>query len=96
MFGMIGQIRAQPGQRRQLMEILLAAVPGMDGCLAYIIAEDQADDDAFWITEAWQDEESHRAALASPGVRDAIARGRPLIADMAVSARTRPVGGIGL
>lgn len=96
MFGLIGQMRAQTGRRRDLMDILLAVVPDMQGCLAYIIAEDLEDADAFWITEVWLDEASHGAALAAQPVQNAIERGRPLIAEMPFRVRTRPVGGIGL
>ena len=55
------------------------------------LAEDVKDADAIWITEIWDDASSHKASLQLPAVRDAIAKGRPLIAGFEISAETRPV-----
>jgi quinol monooxygenase YgiN len=90
-FGMIGKIKAKPGTRAELVAILSGGTGGMPGCLAYLIAEDAADPDAIWITELWDSKESHAASLQLPAVRDAIAKGRPLIAGFELSAETRPV-----
>jgi quinol monooxygenase YgiN len=68
----------------------------MPGCLSYIIAEDLADPNAIWVTEAWDKKESHDASLKLPQVQSAIAKARPLIAGFDSSAQTKPVGGIGL
>lgn len=92
-FGMIGKIKAIPGKRDALVEILGAGTAAMPGCLAYLIAEDAADADAIWITEIWDKKESHAASLALPAVKAAIAQGRPLIAGFEVSAATRPLPG---
>jgi quinol monooxygenase YgiN len=89
-------MRAQPGTRGELMEILLAGTGSMPGCLNYVVAEDVADADAIWISEVWDDEASHKASLSLPEVQAAIARARPLIAGFDSQARTRPVGGVGL
>jgi len=96
MYGLIGKMRARPGQRAALAAILLDGVAGMPGCLSYVVAEDPADADALWITEVWTDADSHKASLTLPSVRDAIARGRPLIAGFESHAETRPLGGHGL
>lgn len=96
MFGLIGKMRAQPGKRDALLEILAKGTGGMPGCLSYVIARDPADADAIWITEVWDSEESHKASLSLPTVQSAIARARPLIAGFESSVRTEPVGGIGL
>ena len=68
----------------------------MPGCLSYIIAKDPADDTGIWITEVWVDKASHDASLALPAVKQAIAKGRPMIASFASSTVTTPVGGVGL
>jgi quinol monooxygenase YgiN len=91
LFGMIGKIKAQPGKRAELIAILGSGTGTMPGCRAYLIAEDVKDPDAIWITEIWDDAVSHKASLQLPAVRDAIARGRPLIAGFELSAETRPV-----
>ena len=90
-FGMIGKIKAQPGKRAELIAILGGGTGEMPGCRAYLIAEDAKDPDAIWITEIWDDAASHKASLELPAVREAIARGRPLIAGFELSAETRPV-----
>lgn len=96
MYGLIGKMIAHPGQRDALQAILLDGTGGMPGCLSYVIAQDPSDVDALWITEVWEDERSHQASLALPAVREAIARGRPLIAGFSNRTETRPVGGVGL
>lgn len=96
MYGLIGKMKATPGQRDALAAILLEGLRDMPGCLSYIVAEDPADPDALWITEAWDSEVSHRASLSLPSVQQAIARGRPLIAGFGERFETKPVGGHGL
>jgi quinol monooxygenase YgiN len=90
-FGMIGKMKAQPGKRAELVAILGSGTAAMPGCRAYLIAEDAKDADAIWITEIWDDAASHKASLQLPAVRDAIGKGRPLIAGFELSAETRPV-----
>lgn len=96
MYGLIGKMRAVAGQRDALIAILLEGTGSMPGCLSYVVALDPADADAIWITEVWDSEASHRASLTLPAVRDAISRGRPLIAGFDSSTVTTPVGGQGL
>jgi quinol monooxygenase YgiN len=96
MYGLIGKMRTQPGQRDALVAILLAGTGGMPGCLSYVVAKDPADADAIWITEVWDSEESHKASLALPSVKDAIGKGRALIAGFDQQIPTEPVGGVGL
>lgn len=98
MYGLIGKMSAIPGQRDALVAVLLesAATGGMPGCLSYIVAVDPADADAIWITEVWDSKASHDTSLTLPAVRDAIARGRPLIASFGDGVVTTPVGGHGL
>ena len=96
MYGLIGKMRTQPGQRDALIAILLAGTGGMPGCLSYVVAKDPADADGIWITEVWDSEESHQASLTLPSVKEAIAKGRPLIAGFDQQTPTEPVGGVGL
>jgi quinol monooxygenase YgiN len=95
-YGLIGQLKAQPGQRDALLAILLAEVGEMPGCRSYVIAPDREDADALWITEVWDDQASHDASLQLPSVQAAIARARPLIAGFGGRAVTEPVGGVGV
>ena len=96
MYGLIGRMKTVPGQRDALAAILLEGTGVMPGCLSYIVARDPADADALWITEVWDSADSHRASLQLPAVRDAIARGRPLIAGFDSQTETEPLGGVGL
>jgi len=96
MYGLIGKMNAIPGQRDALATILLSGTGAMPGCLSYVIATDPADADALWITEVWESAASHMASLALPAVKEAIAKGRPLIAGFSNRVETVPIGGYGL
>lgn len=96
MYGLIGSLTAIPGRRDALIAILLDGVSGMPGCRSYVVARDTTNADVIWITEVWDSEASHTASLALPSVRDAIAKGRPLIAGIGPRTVTTPVGGHGL
>jgi quinol monooxygenase YgiN len=96
MYGLIGKMRAHPGQRDALIAILLEGTANMPGCLAYIIAKDTQDADALWITETWDTQANHKASLTLPQVQAAITKGRPLIAGFGERFETGPVGGHGL
>jgi quinol monooxygenase YgiN len=79
-----------------LIAILLESTSAMPGCLAYIVAKDVKDENAIWITEAWDSKESHAASLTLPEVKAAIAKARPLIAGFGDYSTIEPVGGLGL
>ncbi|MCY7338459.1 MAG: antibiotic biosynthesis monooxygenase, partial [Sphingomonas bacterium] len=96
MYGLIGKMTAQAGQRLALATILIDGVAGMPGCLSYIVAADPVDANALWITEVWIDQAHHKASLSLPSVQEAIRKGRPLIAAMDRGQETRPLGGFGL
>jgi quinol monooxygenase YgiN len=96
MYGLIGKMRATPGNRDALATILLEGLRHMPGNLSYIVANDPAEPDVLWITEVWSDSDAHLASLSLPSVQQAIARGRPLIAGMEQIAQTQPIGGQGL
>jgi quinol monooxygenase YgiN len=96
MYGLIGKITALAGKRDELMAILLAGTGDMPGCLSYIVASDNDDADGIWVSEVWDDQANHRASLALPAVKDAIAKARPLIAGFSNRVVTTPAGGVGL
>ena len=95
MYGLIGRITTIPGKRDELIAIL---TPGgtMPGCISYIVAKASDDAEAIYVTEIWESGEAHQASLALPQVKDAISRGRLMIAKFETIAATEPVGGIGL
>jgi len=96
MYGLIGKMTTIAGKRDEFIAILLTGVGNMPGCLSYIVAKDPDDVDGIWITEAWDSEASHKASLSLPLVKDAIAKGRRLIAGFSDRVVTTPVGGHGL
>jgi len=96
MYGLIGKITTKDGQRDELINILLEGTTDMPGCLSYIISRDSKDDNAIWITEVWDSNESHKSSLSLPSVQEAINRGRPLIAEFGEQIETVPAGGYGL
>jgi len=96
MYGLIGKMTSAPGRRDELVSILLEGAATMPGCLSYIIAKDTSDPNAIWITEAWENKASHEASLLLPLVKEAIAKGRPLIAGFSDRVVTTPIGGTGL
>jgi quinol monooxygenase YgiN len=96
MYGLIGKVTAEAGQRDALIEILIEGADEMPGCLSYIVSKDSEDDDVIWVTEVWDSKESHQASLSLPSVQEAMAKGKPLIAEFGKQIETEPVGGHGL
>jgi quinol monooxygenase YgiN len=96
MDGLISRVYAVPGQRDALIAILLEGTEGMPGCLSYIVAVDPEGSDSFWVTEVWDSRESHQSSLSLPSVKQAMAKGKPLIARFGERFTTAPVGGHGL
>jgi quinol monooxygenase YgiN len=96
MYGLIGQMKAAPGKRAELAAVLLEGTGAMPSCLSYIVAEDPSDGDMLWITEVWDNQDSHAASLQLPAVQAAIAKGRPMIAGFGQRFETVPLGGAGL
>lgn len=96
MYGLITKITATTGKRDELITVLLDGAAGMPGCLSYIIAKDTTDGDAIWISEAWDSKASHDGSLLLQSVKDAMTKGRPLIAGFGNRVVTTPVGGTGL
>jgi quinol monooxygenase YgiN len=96
MYGLIGRMIAAPGKREDLLAAMSGSTQAMPGCLSYVIALDLEHPDALWITEVWDNAESHKASLSLPAVREAISKARPLIAGFDNRVETVPVRGWGL
>ena len=96
MYGLIGKMKVVPGQRDALIKILIEGVAGMPGCKSYVVAKDNDDSNAIWVTEVWDNQENHQASLALPSVQNAITIGKSLIAGFGERFETIPVGGHGL
>jgi quinol monooxygenase YgiN len=96
MYGLIGSMTATPGNRDALTSYLLEGLRDMPGNLSYIVAHDPTNADKIWITEVWDNADSHMASLKLPQVQAAIAKARPVIAGMGDRQETMPIGGVGL
>jgi len=96
MHGIIGKMIAHDDKRDELIAILRDGTRDMPGCLSYVIAKDMAEENALWITEVWENRESHAASLSLDSVQQAIAKGKPFIAGFGERFETEPVGGQGL
>jgi quinol monooxygenase YgiN len=98
-FGLCGIMKAQPGQRDALLDILLESadlVADLPGCEVWIVNTMPDDPDAIWITEVWRSEMDHAASLTGDDVQAVIARARPLIAAFGQRFTLEPVAGKGL
>lgn len=96
MYGLIGKIKAVSGQRDALISNLIKGIADMPGCLSYVVAQDQTDQDVVWVTEVWTSQTSHKESLSFPSVQKAIELGKPLIAGFGERFETTPIGGHGL
>lgn len=96
MYGLIGRMHAVENMRDELLAVLLEGLRDMPGNLSYIAAKDPSDPNALWITEVWANKSDHASSLSLPSVKEAITRGRPMIASMERIAETQPIGGNGL
>jgi quinol monooxygenase YgiN len=96
MYGLIAKLTTLPGKRDEFISILKEGTGDMPGCLNYIVAKDPSDESTIWVTEVWDSLSSHDASVSLPPVKDAIARGKPLIAAFEKVAVTSPVWGVGL
>ena len=89
-YGLIGQMKARPGQREALITVLHEGLDQMPGNLAFIVGADSADPDSIWITALWVSKQAHDEALKLPAVVAAIGKGRPLIAGMGGGVEFNP------
>ena len=99
MYGLLGKMRAQTGQRDVLIGHLLHAAEllrDLEGCLLYIINSDPTDPEGIWVIEVWQSQADHQASLTHEAIRALIAAARPLIAEMLLRYEVTPLGGKGL
>jgi quinol monooxygenase YgiN len=98
-FAMQARFAAQPGRAREFAALLLEGAAWLEAeprCLLYAVLVDVQEPDVVWVTEAWTDEEAHRAALADPATRELIGRALPLLAGPPEARQLDPVGGKGL
>jgi quinol monooxygenase YgiN len=91
MYGLMSRFKAQSGKRDELIAVMVEGSVKMAGCISYVIAKDPTDPDALWITEVWDNKESHAASLGIAEVKATIARAMPLIGGFDQRIETEPV-----
>ncbi|NLX08646.1 MAG: antibiotic biosynthesis monooxygenase [Chloroflexi bacterium] len=99
MYGLIGKLKAHPGQRDSLAGYLLQGIEelrALEGCYLYVITLATDDPDTIWVTEVWRSQADHRASLELETVRAAITAARPLLAEPPDGFEVTPLGGKGL
>jgi quinol monooxygenase YgiN len=96
MWGMIAKITVLPGKRDEMIGVLKTSAANMPGCFSYVVAKDASDENVMWVTEVWESQASHDASLSLPAVKEAIPRGKALVANFERVAVTTPVWGVGL
>ena len=96
---LLNRLTARPGQRRQVVEILLESGRLFDdnpACLLYAVTEASDDPDVIWVVDLWTSEEAHAEALKAPELRPFVERALPLLEGMPEQIQVRPAGGKGL
>ena len=95
-YGYFGTMRTTPGNRDEVVAILLGSVGDLRpaGCSVYSISVSDADPDLIWVYEVWKSKEKHDESLHLPGTRAAIARAMPLLTGELTSRETTVVGGL--
>ena len=96
--GLGGKFTTQPGQRDELVAILLQAAELLgdnDACIHYLINTTE-EPDVIWVTETWTTKEAHDASLEPADVRELITQAMPLIASISDQLELQTIGGKGL
>lgn len=96
MYGLIVKMTIVSGKRDEMIGVLRESAVGMPGCFSYVVAKDAADENVLWVTEVWDSQASHDAALSLLAVKAAIPQGRALVSNFERVASTAPVWGVGL
>jgi quinol monooxygenase YgiN len=96
MYGLIVKLTVVPGRREELIGLLKESAADLPGCLSYIAAEDSADENTIWLTEAWDSQANHDASLSLPSVKNILTQARAIISNFEKIADTSPIWGVGL
>ena len=97
-YGYLASMKARPGYRGQVVDILLGGVDGLRdaGCDLYVVSVSDTDDSTIWVTEVWQSRQHHQASLSLPETRAAIDKAMPMLTGEFTGVETTVVGGLGL
>lgn len=98
MYGYIGSMKAHPGRRAEVVELLVQGADALRavGCFQYTVGVAADDEVTLWVSEVWESREAHDASLQLPTAREAIARAMPMLAGGFTRVETVVEGGLGL
>ncbi|EDO1180176.1 antibiotic biosynthesis monooxygenase [Listeria innocua] len=98
-YGLLTAFYTHPGEKDNLVKILLEAAEGLDDyntCIQYIVSESETEPDTVFVSEIWVDKEHHKASLDNPAVQETIKRAKPLIKDIKQIQELDILGGKGI
>lgn len=80
-FANVGRLGTKPGRRDELVALLTrpSAELADIGCLLYEVGVSDEVPDTVFVAELWVSADAHRASLALPSVKAAIAEAMPLL-----------------
>ena len=97
-YGYLATMRATPGNRDEVVKILLGGADGLRdaGCLLYVVSVSDTDPELIHVTEAWESKRHHDDSLRLPETKAAIARAMPLLTGEFTGQEMTVVGGLGV
>ncbi|MFC0509061.1 putative quinol monooxygenase [Micromonospora costi] len=97
-YGYVNSMRTRPGQRDEVVAILLEGVDGLRaaGCHLYAVGVVDDDPDLIRVSEIWESREHHDRSLQLPETKAAIARAMPMLTGEFASQEMTVVGGLGV
>lgn len=96
-YGYFGSMRTKPGNRDDVVAILLRGVDGLKtvGCQQYAISVSNDDQDLILVHEIWESKQHHDDSLQLPETKAAIGEAMPMLTGEFTSQEFTVVGGLG-
>jgi quinol monooxygenase YgiN len=97
-YGYIGSMKTQPGQRDEVVAILLVGTDGLrdHGCHLYVVSVSETDEDTIWVSEVWESKEHHDASLQLPETKASISKAIPMLTGEFTRQEVTVAGGLGV
>ncbi len=78
-------MHAQQGKGHILAELMVLAskrVKQLTGCRLYLVQQSSENTDLIFVSEVWDNQESHQVSLTDERIGEIISQARPLIVNM--------------
>lgn len=98
-YGLLTAFYTHPGERDQLVKLLLEAAEGLEEyntCIQYVVSESETEADAVFVSEVWVDKGHHAASLDNEAVISLITKAKPLIKEIKQIQELDILGGKGI